>query len=89
MHNLFYGIGGVSLLPAGYLLVMAIDGGGVAALQWAIYVLLGACLWIAIGRGLELLARIADAVAPREDSPAPPRIEDQPILQERAYSRGL
>lgn len=88
MHNLFYGIGGVSILPAAYLLYRSIDGGGIVPLQWALYVFLGACFWLAIGRGLELLERLADALAPVDQTPQNNPSEPQ-SPQEKAVSRGL
>ncbi|MEM5500395.1 hypothetical protein WNY59_02210 [Ahrensia kielensis] len=64
MHYLFYGIGAIAMIPSAYLLYWSMQSGGVIPLQWSAYLFLQAWLWLAIGRGLELLKRIADAVAP-------------------------
>lgn len=89
MHKLFYFIGVVTLLPAIYFLHRSIDGGGIASVELAIYVFLGACLWLAIGRGLELLERIANAVAPLPDLPAEDEARPTETPQQRAFDRGL
>lgn len=64
MHYLFYGLGGITIIPSACLLYWSTQNGGVFPLQWSIYLFVQAWLWLAIGRGLELLKRIADAVAP-------------------------
>lgn len=89
MHKLFYFIGVVTLLPAIYFLHRSIDGGGIASVELAIYVFLGACLWLAIGRGLELLERIANAVAPLPEVEPDSTPADTVEQEQRAINRGL
>jgi hypothetical protein len=70
MHYVFYGLGGITIIPSAYLLYWSTQNGGVFPLQWSIYLFVQVWLWLAIGRGLQLLTRIADAVAPITGKPS-------------------
>lgn len=89
MHKLFYGIGGLLLLPAAYFAFRSFAGGSFTAMQWALCLILAACLWMGLGRGLHLLQRLADALAPE----APPEPQRQALSdrtpQDRARMRGI
>lgn len=70
MHYVFYGLGGITIIPSAYLLYWSTQNGGMFPLQWSIYLFVQVWLWLAIGRGLQLLTRIADAVAPITGKPS-------------------